>query len=72
MNRILVIPTLLTLGNGVCGFAAIAYLSKIGLHGTMPSESIDLYFLLGRGADPDGHDVRHARRLRGPAGALHQ
>src|SRR5207302_422267 len=25
-----VLPTLLTLGNGVCGFAAIAYASKIG------------------------------------------
>ncbi|MCS6850844.1 MAG: CDP-diacylglycerol--serine O-phosphatidyltransferase [Gemmataceae bacterium] len=29
MNKIGIIPTLLTLGNAVCGFAAIAYASKI-------------------------------------------
>lgn len=29
MRKIAVIPTLLTLGNGVCGFAAIAYASRI-------------------------------------------
>ena len=30
MKKIAIIPTLLTLGNAVCGFAAIAYASKIG------------------------------------------
>ena len=44
MNRIPVLPTLLTLGNGVCGFAAIAYASKISSALT-PSE-IDNYFLI--------------------------
>ena len=29
MRKIAVIPSLLTLGNAVCGFAAIAYASKI-------------------------------------------
>ena len=31
VNRIAIIPTMLTLGNAVCGFAAIAYAGKIGL-----------------------------------------
>ena len=31
MKKIAVVPTLLTLGNGICGFAAIAYASKIGM-----------------------------------------
>ncbi len=31
MKKIAVLPTLLTLGNGICGFAAIAYASKISL-----------------------------------------
>ena len=42
------LPTLLTLGNGVCGFAAIAYASKISLDGSLPDQSIDYYFLLAR------------------------
>jgi CDP-diacylglycerol--serine O-phosphatidyltransferase len=46
LNRIPVIPTLLTLGNGVCGFAAIAYASKINLDGSMAESSVDFYFLL--------------------------
>ena len=29
MRKIAVVPTLLTLGNGVCGFVAIAIASKI-------------------------------------------
>lgn len=49
MNRIPVLPTLLTLGNGICGFAAIAYLSKINLDGTMPKHQVDWYFLVGAG-----------------------
>ena len=40
MRKIAIVPTLLTLGNGVCGFAAIANASKIG--------SIDV----GTGVDP--------------------
>ncbi len=34
MRRIAILPTLLTLGNAVCGFAAIAYAGKIGLIGS--------------------------------------
>src|SRR5262245_62401525 len=34
MRKIAVVPTLLTLGNGICGFVAIALASKI-----MPSET---------------------------------
>jgi CDP-diacylglycerol--serine O-phosphatidyltransferase len=39
VKRIAIVPTLLTLGNGVCGFAAIANASKIGTTG-----SVDPYF----------------------------
>jgi CDP-diacylglycerol--serine O-phosphatidyltransferase len=49
LNRIPVLPTLLTLGNGICGFAAIAYASKITLDGSLPDERIDYYFLLSAG-----------------------
>jgi CDP-diacylglycerol--serine O-phosphatidyltransferase len=49
VNRIPVLPTLLTLGNGVCGFAAIAYASKITLDGSMSPERADSYFLLSAG-----------------------
>jgi CDP-diacylglycerol--serine O-phosphatidyltransferase len=34
VKKIAILPTLLTLGNGVCGFASIAYASKIGPHST--------------------------------------
>lgn len=44
MKRIAILPTLLTLGNGVCGFAAIAYASKIGPHSE--SWQIDHYFIV--------------------------
>ena len=30
MKKIAILPTLLTLGNGICGFVAITYISKIG------------------------------------------
>lgn len=40
MKKIAIVPTLLTLGNGVCGFAAIACASKIG--GDLPDN--DFYF----------------------------
>lgn len=46
MKRIPVLPTLLTLGNGVCGFAAIAYASKISLDGSQSEALISYYFLL--------------------------
>src|SRR5437660_10289229 len=49
VKRIPVLPTLLTLGNGVCGFAAIAYASKITLDGSLSPELIDYYFLLSSG-----------------------
>jgi len=44
MKRIAVIPTLLTLGNAVCGFAAIAVASKIGQPETV--DQTDYYFAL--------------------------
>ncbi len=34
MKKIAVVPTLLTLGNGICGFVAITYASKINAHET--------------------------------------
>ncbi len=40
MRRIAILPTLLTLSNGVCGFASIAYASKIGPKST-PEELHD-------------------------------
>ena len=49
MTRIPVLPTLLTLGNGVCGFAAIAYASKVTLGDSMPRGTKDTYFLLSAG-----------------------
>ncbi|MGH7224072.1 MAG: CDP-diacylglycerol--serine O-phosphatidyltransferase [Gemmataceae bacterium] len=44
MKKIAILPTLLTLSNGVCGFAAIAYASKIEPQST-PTEIND-YFVL--------------------------
>jgi CDP-diacylglycerol--serine O-phosphatidyltransferase len=46
VKRIAVLPTLLTLGNGVCGFAAIAYASKINLSGAPGTETTNYYFLV--------------------------
>ena len=37
---------LATLGNAVCGFAAIAYASKVRLDGSVPEESVNYYFML--------------------------
>lgn len=45
MRRIRILPTLLTLANGVCGFAAIAYASKIGPESKAGEN--DLYFIVG-------------------------
>ena len=47
MKRIFV-PTLLTLGNGVCGFAAIAYASKIS-HTALTSDQVCWYYFLSSG-----------------------
>jgi CDP-diacylglycerol--serine O-phosphatidyltransferase len=44
VKKIAILPTLLTLGNGVCGFAAIAYASKIGQN--PESNELDSYYLL--------------------------
>ncbi len=46
VKKIAILPTLLTLGNGVCGFAAIAYASKIGPHLSEQPGQIDHYFIL--------------------------
>jgi CDP-diacylglycerol--serine O-phosphatidyltransferase len=46
-SRIAILPTLLTLGNGVCGFAAIAYASKIGP--TSSEAQMNFYFVLSAG-----------------------
>lgn len=46
MQRIPVLPTLLTLGNGVCGFASIAYASKITNDGSLTPPQVEMYFLL--------------------------
>jgi CDP-diacylglycerol--serine O-phosphatidyltransferase len=44
VKKIAIVPTLLTLGNGVCGFAAIAYASKI--HPESDAAVTDYHFLL--------------------------
>jgi CDP-diacylglycerol--serine O-phosphatidyltransferase len=44
VKKIAILPTLLTLGNGVCGFAAIAYASKIGPQSREPD--LNFYFVL--------------------------
>jgi CDP-diacylglycerol---serine O-phosphatidyltransferase len=47
VRKIIILPTLLTLGNAVCGFGAIAYAGKIGKDGTRPD--LDQYFLAASG-----------------------
>jgi CDP-diacylglycerol--serine O-phosphatidyltransferase len=42
VKKIAILPTLLTLGNAVSGFAAIAYAGKIGLEGSTPA--LDNYY----------------------------
>jgi CDP-diacylglycerol--serine O-phosphatidyltransferase len=39
MKKIAVVPTLLTLGNGICGFVAITFASKIGMFGHRTTEA---------------------------------
>jgi CDP-diacylglycerol--serine O-phosphatidyltransferase len=46
VKRIAVLPTLLTLGNGVCGFAAIAYASKISLDSPVNHRDNNYYLVL--------------------------
>jgi CDP-diacylglycerol--serine O-phosphatidyltransferase len=48
VKKIAILPTLLTLGNAVCGFAAIAYASKIKLVGPdpVPEADVGFYFTL--------------------------
>jgi CDP-diacylglycerol---serine O-phosphatidyltransferase len=43
VKKIAVVPTLLTLGNGICGFVAITFASKIGMfgHGTAEATALD-------------------------------
>jgi CDP-diacylglycerol--serine O-phosphatidyltransferase len=47
VKKIAILPTLLTLCNGISGFAAIAYASKIGP--TSPPSELEFYFLLSSG-----------------------
>jgi CDP-diacylglycerol--serine O-phosphatidyltransferase len=47
VRKIAILPTLLTLGNGVCGFAAIAYASKIGPQSS--EADLNAYFALSAG-----------------------
>jgi len=47
VRKIAILPTLLTLGNGVCGFAAIAYASKIGPQSSEADQNY--YFVLSAG-----------------------
>jgi CDP-diacylglycerol--serine O-phosphatidyltransferase len=46
VHKIAILPTLLTLGNGICGFASIAYASRIRWQGAT-TELDNWYFLLG-------------------------
>lgn len=46
-RKIVIVPTLLTLGNAVCGLASIAYASKIGKDGSTPER--DLFLLAASG-----------------------
>ncbi len=46
MHKIAILPTLMTLGNAVCGFASVAYASRIRLDGTVPDSDNNFYFLL--------------------------
>ena len=47
MKKIAILPTLLTLGNGVCGFAAIAYASKITPANPINLENSHYFFYAG-------------------------
>lgn len=47
MRKVVVIPTLLTLGNAVCGLASIAYASRIGKDGF--DRNLDAFYLAASG-----------------------
>jgi CDP-diacylglycerol--serine O-phosphatidyltransferase len=47
VKRIAILPTLLTLGNGVCGFAAIAYASKIAPVNPISQSDCHYFFYAG-------------------------
>jgi len=49
VDRIAILPTLLTLGNAVCGFASIAYASQIRLDGRLPEADNNAFLLLSGG-----------------------
>jgi CDP-diacylglycerol--serine O-phosphatidyltransferase len=46
VKKIAILPTLLTLGNGVCGFASIAYASKVVALDTRDADQNNLYFVV--------------------------
>lgn len=47
MRKVIIVPTLLTLGNAVCGLASIAYASRIGKDGF--SRELDPFYLAASG-----------------------
>src|SRR5437763_16815561 len=47
MRKVVIVPTLLTLGNAVCGLASIAYASRIGKDGF--ARDFDSLYLTARG-----------------------
>jgi CDP-diacylglycerol---serine O-phosphatidyltransferase len=47
VKKIAVLPALLTLGNGICGFVAITYASKIGMAGQVTSVDEDHFVWAG-------------------------
>ena len=44
MKKIAVLPTLLTLGNGICGFVAITFISKVSADGAGAEDNINFTF----------------------------
>ena len=64
MKKIAVVPALLTLGNGVCGFAADC---PAPARSALRPEQGTSYFAAAGLVDHGGHALRHARRLRRPA-----
>jgi CDP-diacylglycerol--serine O-phosphatidyltransferase len=41
VKKIAILPTLLTLGNGICGFVAITFISKVSGNGSGPEDAIN-------------------------------
>jgi CDP-diacylglycerol--serine O-phosphatidyltransferase len=44
VKKIAVLPTLLTLGNGICGFVAITFISKVSADGAGPDDNINFSY----------------------------